>query len=80
MENNLWIARDENGGLYLYNNKPITQIFGKEIFFKSNDGDNSEIKIDSNLYPEVTFENSPQQLEIKTKLTFCKIVKSLFSF
>lgn len=69
MNSTLWIARDENGGLYLYSNKPIKQKFGEQNFFKSesksNDGNYDEIKIDSALFPEVTFENSPQQLVLK---------------
>lgn len=68
----LWIARDKNGYLYLYNNKPIRN----EEFdsFEIND-DESEcinivlyddnIELDSELFPEVTWENSPQQVELK---------------
>lgn len=68
----LWIARDKNGYLYLYNNKPIRN---KEFdSFEIND-DESEckniilyddsIELDSELFPEVTWENSPQQVELK---------------
>ena len=65
MKSTLYIARDENGGLYLYNNKPIKEKFMNQDFFKPNKGDYDEIKIDSTLFPEVTFENSPQQLVLK---------------
>lgn len=48
----LWIARDSTDGLYLHFTKPK----GDDYWF---------ISIDSFLFPEVTFENSPQEVEIK---------------
>ena len=69
----LWIARDKNGSLSLYVCEPI-EINGQ---FYVHDGysridyDTSYVKgwyidgIDRNLFPEVTYENSPQQVEIK---------------
>lgn len=53
----LWIARDSNDGLYLHFAKPK----GDDYWFVSE----KFIRIDSFLFPEVTFENSPQQVEIK---------------
>ena len=81
MENNqfmnnfkLWIARDENGGLYLYNDKPILWNFeGQQKFvpnrYKGTPFEPESIahfimKIDSKLFSELTFENSPQQVEL----------------
>lgn len=58
----LYIARDKYGGLYLYNDKPIkSNNFG---LFQA-DYNSDEIEIDSELFPEVTWENSPQQVELK---------------
>lgn len=53
----MWVARDNNDGLYLHFTKPKCDgyWFVSERF----------IRIDSFLFPEVTFENSPQMVEIK---------------
>lgn len=54
----LWIARDERGNnLFLYKSKPK---LNGDIWESSEMYD-----IDNILFPEVTFENSPQQVEIK---------------
>lgn len=69
----LWIARDKKGSLSLYAYKPI-EIDGSFYVhdgFHRIDYDTSYVKgwyidgINRNLFPEVTFENSPQQVEIK---------------
>ena len=54
----LWIARDKNNGLYLYLDKPTCD---DDYFYSLHD----EMLIPHQLFPEVTFENSPQQVEIK---------------
>ena len=58
----LWIARDKDGDLYLYINKPeLTEPF-------YDDWDSIKgcfAQLNKNEFPEVTFENSPQQIEIK---------------
>ena len=59
----MWIARDKDGGLYLYSNTP--RINHYRDTFKAQYG--SFFSIDSHLLPEVTFENSPQEVEIKLK-------------
>ena len=56
----LWIARDYDGSLWLFEKEPI--------YDESIDGwtDRSSVLIlESNLYPEVTFENSPMEVELK---------------
>ena len=57
----LWIARDKNGSLTVYNTKP------KLYFDDFWDGDYSThyIDLDKDMFPEVTFENSPQEVELK---------------
>lgn len=58
----LWIARDSYG-LWLFSNKPIkTMCNGDKYFYRDK---NTRYLIDSELFPEVTFENSPHQVEIK---------------
>ena len=54
----LWIARDEDGDLYLYEREPNREF---DYFYSSY----VYIRIDENLFPEVTFENSPKQVELK---------------
>lgn len=56
----LWIARDRSG-LWLYTTEPLFDPDKKE--FESVDGD--ILYVDDELFPEVTFGNSPQQVEIK---------------
>ena len=69
----MWIARDKNGSLSLYACKPI-EIGG---YFYVHDG-SARIDygtkyaagwyidgINRNLFPEITFENSPQMVELK---------------
>lgn len=53
----MWIARDKHGEIYLYPTKPHKYDY---VF----DGDDWW-QIDQNLFPEVTFENSPKEVELK---------------
>ena len=63
----MWIARDFDG-LWLFRNKPILDCFGGQKFWKDNDDDERYImKMPSILFPEITFENSPQEVEITKK-------------
>jgi len=58
----LWIARDKNKALFLYLKKPILD----EIFEDSWDYPNGCFgQLNENEFPEVTFENSPKEVEIK---------------
>ena len=54
----LWIARDKDGTLCLYNAKPnkYTSWF---------DLDEGSSALNDSLFPEVTFENSPREVELK---------------
>lgn len=54
----LWIARDEDGLMYLYMKKPTltTHYFDTKYLIG---------EIDEASFPEVTFENSPQMVELK---------------
>lgn len=60
----LWIARDKDGELCLYKTKPwkrVNTTHHNDQF----DCDDSFMNIDNDLFPEVTYENSPQEIEIK---------------
>lgn len=57
-----YIARDEYGDLYLYDNMPIK----KGAYFHPQRGYDM-MRLNAILFPEVTFNNSPQEVEIKLK-------------
>lgn len=55
----LWIARDKHGGLYLHAEKPQRVEDGG--YFRSINA----MKLPILKFPSVTWENSPQQVELK---------------
>lgn len=57
----LYIGRDSYG-LWLFEQKPTKYIFNGDKCFE-NYG-NTRYSIDSQLFPEVTYENSPQEAEL----------------
>ena len=57
-----WIARDEDGELYLFDEEPKLH---KSYIWSTSTECGSSFRIDSDLFPEVTFENSPQEVELK---------------
>lgn len=66
----LWIARDTDNSLGISNYKLIyaglTQGWRPpKEFYNYDNPFNFHVYIDSNLFPEVTFENSPQKIELK---------------
>lgn len=54
----MWIARDTNGILCMYFSKPTN----RGEYFVTEDRDYIYLK--PNMFPEVTFENSPKQLKM----------------
>lgn len=58
----LWIARDLNGDLNLYAKKPVLNYY--DSIYYDGDMEDQYLSIDKNLFPEVTFENSPQLIEL----------------
>ena len=58
-----WIARDEDRTLCVYNNKPILskEVNGLWVCDKFT----TVNTLSSDYFPEVTFENSPQQIKIE---------------
>ena len=64
----LWIARDKNDELCLYRNKPELVKIEEYItveFWQDSSKDGYYCYLDSSEFPEVTFENSPQEVELK---------------
>ena len=63
----LWIARDIDNILVLFLNKPVCSDSG--IWYVPFDSGLNPISAiiakDKTLFPEVTFENSPQEVELK---------------
>jgi len=60
----VWIARDKNGRLCLYQNEPVR----KDNYFideSTNEGCLSDMPDDFLFWSEVTWENSPRKLELK---------------
>lgn len=66
----LWIARDKNDELCLYKTEPELVKIEEDIneeFWQDSSNDGYYCYLDSSEFPEVTFENSPQQVELKLK-------------
>ena len=71
----MWLARDKDGTLCLYENKPnkCTDFFlntpGNLFCVGNNVVDvnyhDGYIELNDSYFPKVTFENSPQEVEIK---------------
>lgn len=58
-----WIARDEYGDLSLHNCEPTYRM---DEYDKTNYWFEERIcELSASLFPEVTFENSPQEVELK---------------
>lgn len=67
----LWIARDEDKTLYLYVKEPRRGTYGFMVDedtltsqMRIEDSDITYARLPSDLFPEVTWENSPQQLKL----------------
>ena len=58
----IWIARDKNEELNIYLNKPVLDKDGY-VFLPTCDAFRF-FDIDKKLFPEVTFENSPKEVEL----------------
>lgn len=64
----IWIARDEDGYLCLYDKKPKLSEDIKGVWVCGQyDGLVDVVVLPSKMFPEVTFENSPQEVELVIK-------------
>lgn len=59
-----WIARDEYGELTLHHNKP-EYVYDENYRMSSWSYGGRIGEIYEKLFPEITFENSPQEIELK---------------
>lgn len=59
----LWIARDKNG--YLYGYDEIPQKKEKYGFFVTANISSKQYNLDSRLFSEVTWDNSPRKVKIE---------------
>ena len=61
----LWIARDKNGELWCYTDKPVlntdSEMYSADFSLERTISQ----ELYSEWFPEVTFENSPQEVELK---------------
>lgn len=62
-----WIARDNDKSLHIYTNKPyLEQTINKKSIKRYFMWDNGECyKLDNELFPEITVENSPKKVRIE---------------
>lgn len=65
----MWIARRKSNKLYMFFERPHLTNDGKQWFVLENVPDNgvfadTGIKIDEDKFPEVTYENSPMEVEV----------------
>lgn len=63
--NTLWIARDERGSLYAYLYRPVLSACGS--MYWASDIDETKMELPKDWYQEVTFLNSPVEVELKIK-------------
>lgn len=61
----LWIARDKDGRLHLYRNKPRRYECGVVVYFDAATPNLYSYPIDRNIFPELTCENSPKKVRIE---------------
>jgi len=65
-----WVARDE-GGLFAFSEEP-------EFFRGEWSSDSDYHKLPANLFPQVTFENSPQKLVLESSISKMETVEKEF--
>jgi len=65
----MFVARDKNGDLYLFNELPNR---GNECWWAQSGLDGTYLRLSSSLYPEVTWESEP----IKVSLTHDSVPSS----
>ena len=57
----MYIARDENNDLYLFNELPQR---GKECWWAPSGVDGTYLRLDKSLYPDITRDSEPLRVEI----------------
>lgn len=73
----LWLARWKNGTLHLYAVKPTkNEVYGEFWLLEVNPIKNS-MRLNSELYPEVTYENSPVEVSLQKAPSLNEALKEL---
>lgn len=72
----MWIARNKDGSLYLWNNKPyryapITFPYDNEEYTKWKSPGEIPKQLDKTLYPEITWEWEPVKVDIVISGSYC---------
>jgi hypothetical protein len=63
--NEFWIARDEDGALWLYDQSPVL-IFNLSMYgFRNKNYTYHSMVLDEKLFPEVTFKTGPLKVSLK---------------
>ena len=58
----MYIARDKKGLLFIFNSKPV---YNEKLgMFFPTDAEKTSLKLDTSLFKEVSFENSPQKINL----------------
>jgi len=57
----MYIARDKNNDLYLFNELPSR---GNECWWASKEIDGTYLRLEKSLYPEITWDSGPLRAEI----------------
>ena len=62
-----YIARDKDGLLWLFGSEPVkNETYGVFTVRRNENGEwTEEYELKKEMFPEVTFENSPQKVELK---------------
>lgn len=69
----LWVARDKRTDtLYIYEVEPVEQYCET---FAADDEEEKSFRIDFDLFPQVTFENSPQKLVLESSISKTETVE-----
>lgn len=73
----LWIARWRNNSLHIYTEKPTRDDgYGEFWLFDGNINENS-MHLDCDLFPEVTYENSPVEVSLQKAPSLKEALKEL---
>lgn len=62
----MFIARDKNNDLYLFNERPVR---GNECWWAESGLDGSYLRLDKTLYPEITWESEPVPVALTAATT-----------
>lgn len=64
----MWVARDRSGEIWLYSRRPIkTKFCFIADYGEYLNGKSVVSTLNRSLFPELTFENSPKEVELKFK-------------